>query len=50
MDADFKGYCLVIIDLLEDEEDLEAGQMILDDHDDKVAGLFDRLACLTTPS
>ena len=48
MDAEFKGYHLAIVDLLQDEE-LEGEQAILDDHDDKVAGLFDRLAYLNTP-
>ena len=49
MAAEFKGYHLAIVDLLQEEEELEGEQAILDDHDDKVAGLFDRLAYLNTP-
>ena len=49
MDAEFKGYHLVIVDLLQEEEELEGEQVILDDDDDKLAGLFDRLVYLNTP-
>ena len=32
-----------MVDLLEDEEDLKNEQAALDDHDDRVTGLFDHL-------
>ena len=48
LDGEFRTYHLAVVDLLE-EDDLEKEQADLDDHDDRVTNLFDRLARLTTP-
>ena len=37
-----------MVDLLEEEKDLESGQAVLDDHDNRVIGLFGCLQCLAT--
>ena len=51
-DEEFKAYHLGIVDLLELEEGLENEQVTLDDHDNRVASLFDHmhvlLSCLIT--
>ena len=49
LDSEFKSYHLSIVTLLEEETDLEMEQATINDHDDKVSGLFDRLMMLTTP-
>ena len=43
LDADFKTFHFVIVDLTDDEEALQTEQAALDDHDDRVAGLTDRI-------
>ena len=44
--ADFKNYHFTILDQIEDEEDVEAEQEILDDHELKVMDLVDCLGRL----
>ena len=50
LDADFRNYHFVIIDLLEEESDLEHEQTILDQHDDEVLILATRLDLLVNTS
>ena len=49
LDGEFKSYYVSIVALLEEETDLDTLQATLNDHDDTVSGLFDRLVMLTTP-
>ena len=49
MNGEFKTYYQAVINLLEEEDNLENKQEALDNHDNKVTGLFDHLAHLTTP-
>ena len=46
--ADFKGKHLLIVDLLEKDADLEAEQIVLDEHDEIVADLLARLDVIVT--
>ena len=43
MDEDFTRLHLAIVDLLEREEDLDMEQAVLDEHEDRVGDLDDRL-------
>ena len=45
----FKCYHLSIVDLIKSTDELENEQASMDDYDDKVTGLFDRLTCLAIP-
>ena len=47
LDGEFKSYHFNIVALLE-EEDLENAQAALQDHNDRVTGLFDYLVLLVT--
>ena len=49
MDGEFRTDHLGVVDFLEEEKDLENEQAALDDHDNRVTGLFGRLANLATP-
>ena len=49
MDGGVKTYHLGIVDQLEEKEDLDNEQAALDDHNDRVTGLFDCLAHLAAP-
>ena len=48
LDGKFKGYHLAVVAWLEEDEDLDRKQAVLDSHDNRVTGLFDRIAGLTT--
>ena len=48
LDDDFKQYHFAVVDLLEDEDEEKTEQAILDEHDERVAKLTDRLQTLTT--
>ena len=48
LDGEFKGYHLAVVALLEEDEDLDREQAVLDDHNDRVTGLFDRIVGLIT--
>ena len=43
LEEEFKRYYLGVINHMEEEEDLEKEQAILDEHDDRVADVLDRL-------
>lgn len=43
LDGDFRTHHLALIDLVEDEDTLEAEQVILDTHDDDLAAVFVRV-------
>ena len=46
LDAEFRMYHLVVVDLLVEKNDVEREQADLDDHDDRVTGLLRHLAHL----
>ena len=48
LNDDFKRYHFAIVDLIEDEDEAEAEQAVLDEHDERVANLTDRLQMLAT--
>ena len=48
MDGKFKTYHLAVVDLFKEDDDLENDQASLDNHDDRVTDLFDRLAHLAS--
>ena len=47
IDGEFKAYNLVVVNLLEAEDELWREQDILDDHDDRIADLFECLNCVS---
>ena len=49
LDGEFKGYHFAGVALLEEDEDLDREQAVLDEHDDRVTGLFNRITGLITP-
>ena len=48
LNEDFKQYHFAVVDLVDDEGVEEAEQAVLDEHDDRVANLTDRLQALAT--
>ena len=50
LDQEFKGYHFAVVALIKVEDELKDKQAILDNHDDMVACLFDRLVHPTNPS
>ena len=48
LNDDFKRYHFAVVDLVEDKDVEEAEQAILDEHDERVANLTDRLQTLAT--
>ena len=49
LDGEFKHYHLSIVNPLESAEELGNEQAAVDDHDDRVTDLIDRLECLAIP-
>ena len=50
MDREFRTYHLGLVDLLDTAQDLETEQAALNEHDDRLTGLLDRLERLATPA
>ena len=48
VDVEFKRYHISVIDLVEEEKELEKEQSILDDHDERVVVMSDRLERLAS--
>ena len=50
LDKEFRGYHYSILELMEEDEDFDGEQAILDDDEDKVSNILDRLYVLLNPA
>ena len=50
LDEEFRGYHYSILDLMEGNEDLDGEQSILDEYEEKVSNILDRLYILLNPA
>ena len=50
LDNEFRGYHYSILELMEEDEDFDGEQAILDEHEEKVSNILDRLYLLLNPA